>query len=164
MPLPDIEKAVTSREELERYIGILDTAYRSYRNSVGRAYLYWISAQAVSLLAGFVGATISLVVTNSSGTSRVIIALLSALASLAGTVLTQLRLYELWRLREDVDPQFEKLVEDGHRRAGECSSNAQCSWVHKDLLEQRAALLKDERDRWFAVVQKTSVATFVKKH
>jgi hypothetical protein len=67
-------------------------------------------------------------------------------------------------LERGVDPQFEKLVEDGHRRAGECSSNAQCSLVHKDLLEQQVALLKDERDRWFAVIQKTSIATFVKKH
>ncbi len=161
--MPDNEQAVTSCEELKRYIGALDGAHASYRDGVGRAYKYWIAAQAVSLLAGFVGATISLAVIETSVTKRVTVAVLSALASLAGTVLTQLRLYELWRLREDVEPKYQKLVEDGHRRAAECSSSTQCSLVHKDLLEQRAALLKDERDRWFAVLQKTSVVTFVKK-
>jgi hypothetical protein len=154
---------LTSCEELRRYIGVLDTEYASYQNGVGRAYKYWITAQGVSLLAGFVGATISLAIIETSVAKRITVAVLSALASLAGTVLTQLRLYELWRLREDVDPQYQKLVEDGHRRAAECSSSEQCSLVHKELLEQRAALLKDERDRWFAVLQNTSVITLVKK-
>jgi len=160
--MSDAEKKVTSCEELKRYIGSLDTAYLSYRKGVGRAYKYWISAQAVSLLAGFAGATVSLAVTNTSPLSRISVAVLSALASLAGTVLTQMRLYELWRLREDVEPDLQKLVEDGHRRAAECSTNAECSSVHKELLEKRAALLKDERERWFAVL-KTSVMTFGRK-
>ncbi|MGI9071239.1 MAG: hypothetical protein ACR2JB_07955 [Bryobacteraceae bacterium] len=74
--------------------------------------------------------------------SRIIIAVLSILGSLAGTVLTQLRLYELWRLREDVDPQFQKVVEEGHRRAAACSSNAQCSDLHKEFLEQHNSFVE----------------------
>jgi hypothetical protein len=105
-----------------------------------RAYVYWISAQAILLVAGFAGALISLLITTASGWSRVTIAILSVLASFAGTVLTQLRLYELWRLREDIEPSYQLLVDEARRRTPSCLSDAACDAVYKDISEKRAAL------------------------
>ena len=110
-------KPTTSCQELSRFIGDLIAEAENYARKRGRAYVYWIIAQAVSLLAGFGGALLGATNTGHSDRIRIATAVFSALAAFASTVMVQLRLYELWRLREDVEPVYQKLVEDGRRLA-----------------------------------------------
>jgi hypothetical protein len=152
-----MNKEQTSCEALERFIGDLLRESSRYSKKRNRAYVYWISAQAIALLSGFLGAIVSVALTHDSPLTRVVTATLSALASFAGTVIVQLRLHELWRLREDIEPRYQKFIEEGRRQQAACNTDKRCSEVHKKLLQQRTALIQEERNRWFAAKQRTSM-------
>jgi hypothetical protein len=161
--MSDPKKGATSCDALRGYLSDLDNECVSYRRGVTRAYVYWISTQAVSLLAGFAGAIISLVMTKAETFPRIMVAVLSLLASLAGTVLVQLRLYELWRLREDMEPELMAIVQDGHRKEAACQSNGECDSTYKELIERHKKWKKEDRVRWFAILGKASIMKFARR-
>jgi hypothetical protein len=151
----------TSCEELQNAIAKFEEHVQSYGKGVTRAYVYWILAQAVSLLSGFAAAIIVIVAPNPlSGLSKTAIAVLSCLASFVGTVIAQLRLYELWRLREDMEPKYEHLLFEAKRKKAASGSAEDCNEVFKEFNDAHAALDTEDRDRWFAILHATKLNQF----
>ena len=132
-----------SCEALQRAVGEFEARVDSYGDGVTRAYVYWISAQAVSLLSGFAAAIIVIAAPDPiSGLTKIAIAILSALASFVGTVFAQLRLYELWRLREDMEPKYGLLLAETKRKMARSATEQQCDQVFEELNRDRAASIR----------------------
>jgi len=59
--------------------------------------------------------------------------ILPLIASLVSSILTQLRLYDLWKLREDGRIRFQDLSIEGERRAAAANSDEECTQLRQEL-------------------------------
>lgn len=83
--------------------------------------------------------------------------ILPAMSALASTVLIQLRLHDLWRIRDESRVEFVDLSERGHIRLGSCHSELECQKAHEDLANEFRSVEKEILDQWFSARRKTSL-------
>jgi hypothetical protein len=117
-----------------------------------RAYWYWFAAQWTVLLTGALGSLIALSVQkeNYTGWFKFAIVALPALSSLAATVLTTLRLHDLWRIRDEGRVKFTDVAQRGHIRLGACTSAQECQKAHEELEKEFSTIEKSMTEQWFA--------------
>ena len=146
------QRQATSCHEFATFIAAMDERKQNALNEKDRAYWYWFTAQWTVLLAGAIGALIAVLVTkeNYQGSWKLAIVVLSALSSLGSTVLVNLRLHDLWRIRDEGRIKFEDVAQRGHIRLGACTSEPDCQKAHEELAKEFNAIEASMTALWFA--------------
>jgi hypothetical protein len=68
--------------------------------------------------------------------AKYILVLLPVLGSIAISLITQLRLYDLWKLREEGRIQFQNLAIEAERRAAAAKTDEEATKIHEDIQKQ----------------------------
>jgi len=147
-----LQRQPTSCQEFQEFVKLMDKRKEAILKEKERAYWYWFVAQWTVLLAGAVGSLIAVWVRKESyeGGMKFAIVALPALSSLGSAVLVNLRLHDLWRIRDEGRIKFEEVAQRGHIRLGACTSAQECQKAHEDLAKEFNAIEASITAQWFA--------------
>lgn len=160
-------KPVTSCDELRAFVKELQKGYEMwYVNSVKRVMFAYYGLQILSLLSGFLTALITALTTADTfvGSRRIVLIMVPLIGSLAGTVLLQFRLYDLWQVREDARIAFQDLASEGRKRLAAAASQEECFKIHESLQLRATEIEIEQKRRFFALARPNFIATFGHKH
>jgi FtsH-binding integral membrane protein len=128
--------ATTPREALERFASRITPEYEDwYERHATMCYRWYLALQLVVFLSSVIVAVIA-ALSNSSNYDRwpkYVMVILPLIGALATALLTQVRFYDLWKLREDGRIQMQALAMEAERRAAAAADDAQCSKIHEEL-------------------------------
>jgi len=152
MATSPLQRQPTSCQEFQEFVKSMDKRKGDILAEKERAYWYWFVAQWTVLLAGAAGSLIAVWVRKESyvGGMKFAIVALPALSSLASTVLVNLRLHDLWRIRDESRIKFEDVARRGHIRLGACTSEQECQKAHEELSKEFNGIEASITAQWFA--------------
>lgn len=152
MATTPLHRQPTSCQELQNFVKAMDQRVNDIHSEKERAYWYWFVAQWTVLLAGAVGSSLALYAHKETyaGGLKLAIIILPALGSLASTVLTNLRLHDLWRIRDEGRIKFMDVAQRGHIRLAASTSEQECQKTHEELSKEFNSIEKSITDQWFA--------------
>jgi hypothetical protein len=125
-----------ARNALNAYVEELHCDYeRWYDKSACSAYRWYVGMQSVSILSAFITSIIAAFVDQNMFDRGAKIALIAVplIGGLAGTVMIQTKLYDMWRLRENGRILFQGLVSEGRLRMAAAQTEEEYSSIHADL-------------------------------
>jgi len=154
-----------SRQEvaLRAFLAELRKDYeRWYVRATRRSYRWYIALQVTILATSFAAAVVAAIAdrNNFSSWMRTALIVLPLLGALASSILTQAKLYDQWRLREDGRLKFQELVSEGRQRLASTEDSALLSAAHRELHERAQRIEREQADGFFAFFTSGSTATF----
>ena len=150
-------------QALDAFIAELHREYEGwYVKATRRTYKWYGGLQILALLSSFVTAVISATISKEAFDSwgKAVLIGLPMLGGLAASVISQFKLYDMWRLREDGRLAFQELVSEGRCRLAGAADEAACNAIHLDLHTRAQAAERAQAGGFFGFFSSTTVAEF----
>jgi hypothetical protein len=125
----------TPREAVESFAKRIHEDFEKwYDEHEGICRRWYIGLQVLALLLSLATATIAALADEKAfGTwAKYALVILPLAASLVTSLLSQIRFYDLWKLREQGRIQFQDLAFEAERRAA-AATDAECTAIHEEL-------------------------------
>ena len=126
----------TSREALESFGNVVKKDFEPWydRHAKG-CYRYYLALQFGALISSLTAAIFAALSTGQTfdAWAKYVIVILPVVGALFSSLLSQLRLYDLWKLREQGRIQVQALSFEAQRRLATADSEQECSRIHEEL-------------------------------
>lgn len=150
-------------QALDAFISELHCDYEDWYIDATRCTYRWYGAlQLIALLSSFVTAVISATISKDAfdAWGKAVLIGLPMLGGLAASVISQFKLYDMWRLREDGRLAFQELVSEGRCRLAGAADEAACNAIHQDLHTRAQAAERAQAGGFFGFFSATTIAEF----
>jgi hypothetical protein len=135
---------------------------RWYERSVGRVGLTYGILQSCAVLSGFIVALLTaLVNVEHFAQYKAAVVIVSAIGSVAASILVQFRVHDLLRLREEGRIAFQSLALYGRGRLLGLKAGDEKEELFEEIARRIDLIEKDQSDRFFALVKSEMVGQFV---
>ena len=127
----------TSRQALAAFAATVKNDFESWYERHARAcYRWYIMLQAVVFVSSIITAVIAALSNgkNFDLWAKYVVVVLPLLGAFATTLLSQLQLYQLWRLREEGRIAFQAIALDADLLGPAAKTDEECSKIHEGLL------------------------------
>ncbi|MCC6926795.1 hypothetical protein [Novosphingobium sp.] len=133
-----------------------------YVKATRRTYKWYAGLQVLVLLSSFVTAVISATISKEmfDGWGKAVLICLPMIGGLAAGVISQFKLYDMWRLREDGRLAFQELVSEGRCRLAGARDEADCNSIHLDLHKRAQAAERAQAGGFFGFFSAATIAEF----
>jgi hypothetical protein len=151
-----------TRAALTAFVAELHDEYEVWYAKAVRSTQRWnIGLQVLALLSSFAAAVVAAITepTNLFWTKPALV-LLPMAGGLATTVLTQAKLYDMWKLRENGRIEFQGLAQEGRRKLAAVSDPAELAKIHEDLQRRAQAIEVAQAGGFFGFFTPDTVLQF----
>jgi hypothetical protein len=157
--------ATTPREALEAFSHRVHAEFESWYDCHSTNCYRWYLV--LQLLVFISSLAVAVIAALSNGAdyekwAKYLIVTLPLVTALANTVLIQLRLYDLWKLREEGRIQVQAIALEAVRRAASAKTDEDCSRIHEEL-EQRLNQIESSQGASFFGLYKAGLVLELKK-
>ena len=150
----------TPREALAAFSNVVQAKFEPwYDLHSRRCYQWYLGLQLLMFVASIATAVFAALSNgkNFDSWAKYVIVLLPLVGATATTILSQFRLYDLWKLREEGRIQIQAIVLEADRRAASATSETECAQIHKELADRVNKIEQDQSVSFFSLYKSDMV-------